>query len=60
DFTCSPGRDYRDTEIVVKQHNKIHIIHTQLYLNSKELREIFEAICKEKGIKYTVRDRGLY
>jgi hypothetical protein len=60
DFAVGPGRDYRDTIIRIIVRNDKHTIHTQLYKNSKELRIAIENICKEKGIKYIVGDRGSY
>lgn len=61
-FTCSTGRNFRDTWILIKtkSQNKESIIHSKLYENSRELRTLFEKICVEKGIKYAVTDRGLY
>lgn len=60
EFTCSSGQDYRDTQVVIYERTGKHIIHTALFENRKDLRDLIETVCVEKGIKYFVTDRGLY
>ena len=58
-FTCSSGKDYRDTWIVLETEQYSHIIHTKYYKEPKRLRGLVEKWCNEKDIKYIVEDRGL-
>ncbi len=57
-FTVGGGRDYRNTLIKVKYKGGDIVIFTKSYKNSKELRYLFEDICREKNIPYKVEDLG--
>lgn len=60
EFTTTSIRDSSDTIVRIESSQTKHSIHTNLYKNSKDLRDTIESICKEKNIYYIVRDRGLY
>lgn len=53
-------KNYKDTQIMIYMGSSKYRIHTSYYANHIELRNLIETLCKEKGIKYVVRDRGLY
>lgn len=59
-FTVNSGKDYQDTQIRLSLNDSVYIIHTRYYANRLKLRNLVEAFCNEKDIKYTVKDRGLY
>lgn len=59
-FTVNKGKDYKDTILEVTIKDITHIIHPKYYNNSRDLRMMFEEVCKLRKIKFTVEDRGLY
>ena len=58
--TAPPGRDSRDTAILIFIKNQKQIIYPKFYNSSKELRDLFQTMCTEKGIPFIVKDKGLY
>ncbi len=57
-FTVGGGRDYRNTVIKVEFKGGDFVIYTKSYKNSKELRYLFEDMCRKKNIHYKVEDLG--
>lgn len=59
EYKLSPGRDYRDTIIMIKvKNNWVCTIHTQLYKGCDQIKTTIKEYCNNNNIRFITKTRS--